>query len=88
VRIPWRSKTNEPSVRLLLTVLDADSCVVYFEPEGGFVRLDRGDAFSVEITGPGDGIVEVSYAPDGLSIGAWSGASTVAHDRQRNRLDI
>jgi hypothetical protein len=88
MKIPWRSssKQSEPSVRLLVTVLEADSCEVFFEPEGANFSLNRGDAFTVEIGGPGDGVVEVSYSPEGVSIGAWSGASTVAWDRAGNRL--
>jgi DNA-binding beta-propeller fold protein YncE len=78
----------ETSVRLLLTVLESDACDVAFEPEGAVVALRRGDAFTVEVSGPGTGVVEVSYDPKGISIGAWSGASTVAYDRAGNRLDI
>lgn len=79
---------GESSVRLLLTLFDADSCEVAFEPEGAAVTLKRGDAFTVEIRGPGDGVVEVSYDPKGISIGAWSGASTTAWNRAGHRLDI
>jgi hypothetical protein len=79
---------SEPFVRLLLTVLDVDSCDVAFEPEGAVVTLRRGDALAVELHGPGSGVVEVSFDPKGISIGAWSGASTTARDRTGQRLDI
>ena len=82
--------TDHPFVRLLVDLLrdETDSCVVAFEPLGEVATLNRGDAFTVEISGPGDGLVEISYDADGISIGAWSGASTVAWDRAGNRLKI
>jgi hypothetical protein len=40
-----------------------------------------GEVFAVEISGQGDGVVEVSFAKDGLVIGEWDGA----HTRVRNR---
>jgi hypothetical protein len=78
----------EHTVRLLVTVLETESCDVAFEPEGAVVRLDKNDAFTVEVSGAGDGIVEVSYRSCGISIAAWSGARTTAWDRAGNRLRI
>lgn len=78
----------EPSVRLVVTLLGADACDVAFEPEGAVVPLKHGDAFTVEVRGPGDGVVEVSYHPEGISITAWSGARTFAWNRAGDPLAI
>lgn len=61
------------SVRFVVTCLEADTCVVYFEPEGAWVTLKLGDKLTVEITGEDGGIPEISYLPSGVSIFAWSG---------------
>lgn len=79
---------RKKSIRLLLTALACDSCEVAFEPEGAVVSLRRGDVFTADISGPGTGVVEVSCSPEGITIGVWSGAETVAHDRAGTRLNI
>jgi hypothetical protein len=78
----------EPTVRLIVTLLGTDACDVAFEPEGAVIALTKGDALTVEVRGPGDGVVEVSYHPDGISITAWSGAQTFAWDRAGSPLTI
>ena len=77
-----------PSVKLELTCLDAASCEVAFEPEGTVVTLKREDVISVEIRGPGTGILEVSHRPDGISIGAWSRGDSFAWDKSGRQLRI
>ena len=67
-------------IALTLTCLDAPSVAVSFEPEGAHHELNRGDSLRVEISGPDDGDVEISYLPGGLVVGAWAGADTRAWD--------
>jgi hypothetical protein len=69
------------TVQLKLTTLADQQCTVSFEPKGAQALLPVGEVFAVEISGPGDGIVEVSFAKEGLVIGEWDGART----RVRNR---
>jgi hypothetical protein len=73
-------KSRNPSVRLVLTCIDTPSCEVRFEPEGAVATLFEGKPIEVEVRGPGTGIIEVSYLPDGINIVAWSGADTFARD--------
>lgn len=75
------------TVSLLLTCLADDQCTVAFEPEGAIHVLRAGDWFEVEVSG-GRGVpqIEVSYHPEGISIGAWSGAET--HVRNRAGEDL
>jgi hypothetical protein len=50
---------------------------VSFEPMGDQAELPPGEMFAVEISGPGDGLVEVCVAkPSRLIIGEWDGAVT------------
>ena len=63
-------------VQLKLTSLADQQCTVSFEPKGAQALLPVGEVLAVEISGPGDGIVEVSFAKDGLVIGEWDGAHT------------
>jgi hypothetical protein len=49
---------------------------------------DRTPVFTVEVSGPGTGIIEVSYMPEGISIGAWSGGDTFAWDKSGKPLSI
>ena len=73
-------------VRLLLTCLVAPNCTVAFEPLGSVHTLNQDDIFHVEIFGPGSGEVEVSYRPDGISVGAWSGADVRVRDKSGSEL--
>ena len=69
--------SQDQTVRLLLSNLsDDDFCTVSFEPLGGQVAVGKGEALTVEISGPGNGIVEVSHVSNGLIIGEWEGATT------------
>jgi hypothetical protein len=70
------------SVQLKLTTLADQQCTVSFEPKGAQALLPVGEVFTVGISGPGDGIVEVSFAKDGLIIGEWDGAYTRARNRR------
>jgi hypothetical protein len=79
---------TQTSIRLLVSCIKSAECDVSFEPEGAVVKLAHGDAFTVQIQGPGEGVVEVSYEPNGLIIGAWKGARTEAWDRSGRRLQI
>jgi hypothetical protein len=79
---------SEHVVKLLLNCIRAPECIVAFEPEGATVTLREGSPITVEISGRGDGIVEVSYWPDGISVDAWSGADTDAWDSNGNKLAI
>ncbi len=74
-------KRSNHTVRLILTNLADSTCTISFEPKGAQAQLPVGEVFAVEITGPGDGLVEVSFDGDGLSIGEWDGA----HTRIRNK---
>jgi hypothetical protein len=60
-----------PTARLLLQCFDADSCEVSFEPLGSVATLRSNDAFTVEFSGPGDGLVEVAYSPGWIIVCAW-----------------
>ena len=77
---------NAKRIVLTLTCLDAPTVSVSFEPEGAEHTLARGDWFRVEITGPDDGDPEISYIPDGLIIGAWSGAATRVWNKTGDEL--
>ena len=74
------------TVRLLLTCLEGDDCVVAFEPEGATHALRAGDVFTVLISGPGDGEVEVSYVKDGISVHKWPGADFIVTNRRGDHL--
>jgi hypothetical protein len=67
---------SSETVSLLLTCLNAAQCTVAFEPEGAVHILREGEVFTVELSGPTPGQVEVSFTPGGIVIGAWQGAST------------
>ena len=60
-----------PTARLLIQCTAPDACDVAFEPWGSVEILRPDDAFTVEITGPGDGLVEIALSSDGLSVFAW-----------------
>jgi hypothetical protein len=79
---------EEPTTRLLLQCLEGDSCEVAFEPWGAVEILRADDAFAVEISGPGDGVVEIGYRPGGMSVWAWSGADVVSRNKAGERLNI
>lgn len=82
-------RAHDPkTTRLLLECLDVDSCQVAFEPWGAVETLRAGDAFAVEIRGPGDGVVEVAYWAGGVSIWAWSGAELVARNKAGEMLPV
>jgi len=66
----------EKRILLTVTCIEAPSVLVSFEPEGAEHLLVAGDWFKVEIVGSKDGEPEITYLPDGLIIGAWSGATT------------
>ena len=59
-------ESRRPDCPLLVTVLEAETCVVAFEPEGATITLNKADAFTVEVSGPGDGVVEVAMTPRAL----------------------
>jgi len=73
---------RDQTVRLLVSNLSDDQCTVSIEPLGGQVTLPKGEVFTVQVSGPGKGLVEVSYATNGLVIGEWDGAITVLMNRQ------
>jgi len=75
-------------VRLVVQCLEGESCQVAFEPWGAVETLRADDHFEVEIFGPGDGVVEVAYVSDGLSIWAWSGADIRARDKSGRILRV
>lgn len=79
-------RENVPTVRLFLTCLSAEECMVSFEPEGATHTLRPGDVFTVVISGEGDGEVEVSHLDDGIAIGKWDGADYLVTDRSGQRL--
>jgi hypothetical protein len=83
-----RAKEQPKTTRLLLQCLEGESCEVAFEPWGAVETLRAGDAFDVEISGPGDGLVEIAYWPGGISVWAWSGADAVARNKAGVRLNI
>lgn len=76
------------SVRLMLSCINVSDCVLAFEPEGATTSLKRDQPITVEVSGPQEGVLEISYWPDGISINAWPGAETRAWDAQGNKLDI
>jgi hypothetical protein len=69
------------TVRLLVSNLSEGECTLSLEPLGGQVTLPKGEAFTVELSGPGKGLVEVIYATNELIIGEWDGATTVVMNR-------
>lgn len=52
-----------PTTRLLIQCFESEACEVAFEPGGAVHTLQREDSFTVEINGPGDGLVEIAYSP-------------------------
>jgi hypothetical protein len=77
---------TDKTVRLLLTCLEGDQCLVAFEPEGATHTLRADDVFTVVISGPGDGEVEVSYDCDGISVHKWPGADFTVTNRRGDHL--
>lgn len=69
------------TVRLRFDNLTDQECRLRFEPLGGSAAIPRGEALIVEVSGPGDGIVEVSYLADGMIVGEWDGAKTTVLNR-------
>ena len=53
---------------LVLTCLDGDSCMVFFEPWGSEHELRRDDVFTVYTSELSAGGVEVSYTARGISL--------------------
>ena len=76
------------TVRVIVTCLEDEPCDVAFEPEGAVHTLRPDDVFTVEFTGPGDGLVEVSHRSDGISIAGWGGAEVTAKDRSGRHLQL
>ncbi len=85
LKILTRVIHHDRTSRLQLSNLSDSSCTVSFEPLGAQAELPIGELLDVEISGPGDGVVEVSYVPNGIIICEWDGASTVARN-QRGEL--
>ncbi len=74
-----------PTTRLLIQCFEPEACEVAFEPWGAVHTLLREDSFTVEISGPGDGLVEVGYSPGWISVCAWIGDDgSVAEVTARN----
>jgi hypothetical protein len=77
------------TVRLKVSNLTELPCKVAFEPLGDQAQLPAWDLFDVEISGPGDGVVEVSFAKLGLIIGESDGAKNSYSKRaRRKRADL
>jgi len=53
---------------LILSCLDRDDCIVYFEPWGSENFLKRGDTLRVETDALVKAAVKVSLVPGGISI--------------------
>jgi len=79
---------RKTSVRLLLTNLGTGRCEVAFEPEGATHELSPEDAFTVEFSGSGNGVVEVSYRSDGISVCGWSESTTSAWNKAGDPLQL
>jgi hypothetical protein len=58
--------SDRPS--LILSCLDRDECVVYFEPWGTEHTLQRGDILRVETDALLKAALEVSLVPRGMSV--------------------
>lgn len=69
-------------IRFQLTNLTDGPCTVSFEPRGDQADLPKGEMVTVEVSGPGDGPLEISYAPNGVIIGEWDGAQTRLWNRR------
>ena len=70
--------SKRKTVRLVLHCRKVDSCEVAFEPWGTIETLRADDTFTVEVAGPGDGMIEVDYRPTGISIWGWNDADTMS----------
>ena len=79
-------KRSNHKVQLMLTNLTDSTCTVSFEPKGAQAQLPVGEVFVYEISGPGDGLVEVSFDRDGLSIGEWDGAQTRVRNKRGDNV--
>jgi hypothetical protein len=66
------------TVHLKVCNLTEKPLKIAFEPLGDQADLPAGDTFAVEISGPGDGLVEICVDEHGLSVGEWDGARTRA----------
>jgi hypothetical protein len=64
------------TVRLKVCNLTENPLKVAFEPLGDQADLSAGETFAVEISGPGDGLVEICVSENGLIVGEWDGART------------
>ena len=53
---------------------------ISFEPLGDQADLPANGTFAVEISGPGDGLVEICVQKGGLIVGEWDGAKTHVRD--------
>lgn len=65
--------TEQPTVRLVLSCVQAPSCSVIFEPFGVEYVLRADDDFHVEISGPGSGEVMIWWGPEAISVTPWVG---------------
>ena len=83
-----RGREQPKTTRLLLLCLEGESCEVAFEPWGAVETLRADDTFEVEISGPGDGLVEIAYRPGLITVWAWSGADAVARNKAGVRLNM
>lgn len=73
---------------VILECLDAEECVVNFEPEGAQHVLRRGETIRVEAVLPHDYPVSIAYDPGGMSIVAEQTWGTRAFDNKGHELKL
>ncbi len=64
------------TVHLKVCNLTESPLNISFEPLGDQADLPAKGTFAVEISGPGDGLVEICVEEKGLVVGEWAGAKT------------
>lgn len=64
------------TVHLKVCNLTESPLKLSLEPLGNQADLPAKGTFAVEISGPGDGLVEICVTKKGLIVGEWDGAKT------------
>lgn len=73
---------------LILTCIEGDECLVYFEPWGSEHILRKGDAFTVRTLAIATSNVEISFVKNGIIVGISSDAPISVTDNQGKELPI
>lgn len=82
--------TGDDSIRSLSFVVTcfAEQSIVAFEPVGGYYELHDGDTLDIEMSGPGNGKMEIALlSGGGITIDQWPGSNVTARTKSGEYVD-